>query len=383
MIIPILIEPNLKNTIWCNQLRKSIEDVILEKGYDSLFIDGNAYQNYDYNDLFDKNPRLLILFGTSPSWLQQVILCLSEKEIQIILLGNIASLTSKLHGQIFFDYEYSVQNLLCYLSACNCKKTALYGVFNNSSSDLIKKKAFLEYLNYNNIPDGNSYIFENHNNLKECYENFSTHIHDFDSAICVNEIVAASLSQKLHADGIRVPEDFQIITYGSSNLTLTATPPLSTYVVNHNTTATQAIRLFKFLYSANDPNIRVTIKLSGLIIPRDSTIRPIHEIPSCDEGFSAQVLETTAPSFYDDNTVTYFSKFEEFLQNCDTLDFDILRRILKDIPYERIAEELHTARNTVIYRLNKIQNALSVQNKKELKEFLKSNQFDDFFRYEV
>lgn len=380
MLIPIIIEPNLIDTIWCKQLSRHLDSTILERNYQSVYIDGNDYQNTDYNELFKKNPRLLILFGTSPSWLRQAILYLSGKGIRIVLLGNDSRFSSQLQGQVYFDYELSVHQLLDYFSACNCKGTALYGVFENSSSDLVKKNAFLCHLRQQGIPDGESRVFENKNNLKKCYDDFYKRISEFDSAICVNEIVAVSLAHKLRLDGVNVPNDFQILTYGSSNLTILSSPRLSTYIVDHHITAVQAIRLYKFLFSADDPNIHVTIKLSGDIIKRESTSEPVQSARVSSYEQPVFTSDTPNPNFYDDRTVTYFSKFEELLQSCDDLDFDILQRVLKKIPYERIAEELHTARNTVIYRLSKIQNSLSVKNKKELIEFLKSNQFDDLFK---
>ena len=377
MIIPFLIEPNLKDTIWCNQVCSGIESAIAERGYEAFPLDGKAYQSFDYKSFFKGEPPLLLLFGTSPSWLLPAIQFFFQNDIGIILLGKSPLDATELRGQITFNFEKSILQLLDYLASCNCNKTALYGVFQNSTSDLIKQKTFLKHLESIGTASPENYVFENKNNLDECYNQFFKHISEFDSAICVNEIVAASLSQKLQADGIRIPKDFQILTYGSSNLTLISNPPLSTYITDHSVVASQAIRLYKFLRGSNTPDMHVSIQISGTIVPRKSTIPPVRSIFSSKQENSLYNTQNFAKSFYNDHTVTYFSRFEQFLQACDIIDIEILRKILQKIPYEKIAEELHMARNTIIYRLNKIQNTFSVNSKKELITFLQTNHFDE------
>ena len=376
MTIPILIEPNLKDTIWSREICEGLKIAIAKKNYEAYFIEGASYQSFDYKAFFGKSTSLLLLFGTSPSWLYPTIQFFSTQKIGIILLGNTPLASSLLQGQVYYDYENSVHQLLDYLTACKCKKTALYGVFENSVSDLVKKKAFLDHLTRDGVINPEEYVIENQNNLDECYASLFNRIEEFDSALCVNEIVAVSLLQKLQASGIRVPEDFQIITYGSSKLPIISTPALSTYVVDHMATATQAIKVYKYLLSANDPNLRLSVMRTGVIETRESTVP--FEIPQTKEQQPISALSSEAsPNFYDDKTVSYFTMFEHFLHDCDSLDLDILRKVLQNIPYEKIAEDLHTARNTIIFRLNKLQAAFSLNSKKELKEFFRFHHFDE------
>ena len=48
MQIPILYEPNyLRDSIWCEQIRIGIEQLVTQRRYTLYKIDGNAYQDFD------------------------------------------------------------------------------------------------------------------------------------------------------------------------------------------------------------------------------------------------------------------------------------------------------------------------------------------------
>ena len=67
---------------------------------------------------------------------------------------------------------------------------------------------------------------------------------EFDSVICVNGEAAVALAKNLTRDGIRIPEDIQIITFGGTELTATCTPKLTVMGVGGDLIGQQADPVF-------------------------------------------------------------------------------------------------------------------------------------------
>lgn len=66
-----------------------------------------------------------------------------------------------------------------------------------------------------------------------------------------------------------------------------------------------------------------------------------------------------------------------FLSGCDALDYRILGAVLGGSSYEQAAEDLHTARNTVVYRMRRLWTSLGFHSGRELIVYLRIHHFEE------
>ncbi len=379
MTIPIIYEPAyLNHSIWCDKQRLGVEAVLAQKKYTVTQIDGNTYREYPYEQLFGQGPRLVILFATSPSWIYPALCFFRNHKIQVILTDCYPWPSELVQAQCAIDYCGGIQTIYRYLEAQGCTKIALYGLFRNSTTDYIKKLAFVQECRHRGIAEPETHCFSNENDLNACYRDFFGQIHRFDAVICVNDIVALSLMKHLKSDGVAVPDALQLITIGGIDLVEHFTPKLSAFTVDHTAIGAQVISLYRYLVTTNSPSLRLSLKMTGQLIPRETTKRIL---PTAESAFSADSVplpDLPNPCFYHNDEVQAFSKLEKIISICDETDFGIIHHMLNNTPYETIAENLHLARNTVSYRIRRLANSISLNSGGELKQFLSENCSDMF-----
>ena len=174
MIIPIIYEPAyLNNSIWCDKQRLGVEAVLAQKKYTVMQIDGNAYRDYPYERLFGQSPRLIILFATSPSWIFPALCFFRNHNIQVILTDCYPWPSELVQAQCAIDYSGGIKTIFQYLEAQGCATVALYGLFRNSTTDDIKKLAFVQECRLRGFADPEAHCFYNENDLNACYRDFS------------------------------------------------------------------------------------------------------------------------------------------------------------------------------------------------------------------
>ena len=377
MIIPMIYEPAyLNNSIWCDKQRLGVEAVLAQKKYTVMQIDGNAYRDYPYERLFGQSPRLIILFATSPSWIFPALCFFRDHNIQVILTDCYPWPSELVQAQCAIDYSVGIKTIFQYLEAQGCATVALYGLFRNSTTDDIKKMAFVQECRLRGFADPEAHCFYNENDLNACYRDFSGQLHRFDAVICVNDIVALSLMKHLKSDGIAVPDTLQLITIGGIDLVEHFTPKLSTFTVDHTAIGAQVISLYRYLANANSPSLRLSLKMTGQLIPRETTKQIFQPAESTFSADSVPLPDLPNPCFYHNDEVQTFSKLEKMISICDETDLGIIRHILQGASYETIAEDLHLSRNTVPYRIRRLANSISLHSRSELKQFLEKNYAD-------
>lgn len=376
MNIPILVEPNYKErSVWSHLIMGAIDKTVLSKKYTVSEIDPRSYRSMDYDALFQNTPRLLLLIAETYDWMEQALSFFSEIHVDIVLLETDLSGYSCVKGQVTADHKKNIQMLLKLFSDCGCTRTALYGYYANSVPDRAKRFFFEKEMRTGGIESPEQLCFENRSGLADCYNAFYSRISEFDSVICVNGEAAVALAKNLTRDGIRIPEDIQIITFGGTELTATCTPKLTVMGVGGDLIGQQAVLTYRYLYHANTPEVTCDVKISGGLFRRDSTRLP--DSPALQNTAEKKMppTSTTKHRYYDDREVQELSALERFLFSCDPLDHAILQHLVRDISYDEISEILHLSKNAVFYRVKRIKGILGLQTLEELKQFLTANNY--------
>ena len=175
-----------------------------------------------------------------------------------------------------------------------------------------------------------------------------------------------------------MPDTLQLITIGGIDLVEHFTPKLSTFTVDHTAIGAQVISLYRYLVTSNSPSLRLSLKMTGQLIPRETTKRILQTAESAFSADSVPLPDLPNPCFYHNDEVQTFSKLEKIISVCDETDFGIIHHMLNNTSYETIAENLHLARNTVSYRIRRLANSISLNSGGELKQFLSENCSDMF-----
>lgn len=376
MNIPILTEPNYKErSIWSQLVMDAIWKTVLAKKYTVSEIDNRHYKSVDYDELFRDAPRLLLLIAETRMWMDEALAFFSEIGVNVVLMETDLTGYSCVKGQVTQDYQKNIQMLLGLFLECGCTRTALYGYFANSAPDHAKRFYFEKEMLARGISCPERLCFENSSGLAGCYHEFYSRISEFDSVICVNGEAAVALTKNLTMDGIRIPEDIQIITFGGIELTATCTPKLTVMGVGGDLIGQQAVLTYRYLYHANTPEVTCCVRIAGGLLRRESTQLQgsFEQLPTAKKRSSERY--TTRHSYYEDQEVMALSALERLLLSCDPLDHSILQHLIRDESYDDISERLHLSKNAVFYRVKRIKGILSLPSIEELKKFLIANNY--------
>lgn len=143
MLIPVLTEPNFRSYLWAKQTMEGIVQEATRRKYKIVTLDAEAYEAIDYDGLFGAERRMLIVIGTSVSWMPKALAFFTARRIESVFISFDPAETSLPAGMVRMDYVGAIAHLLAYLSAdCARSRIALYGYNPNSSADNIKLRFF-------------------------------------------------------------------------------------------------------------------------------------------------------------------------------------------------------------------------------------------------
>ena len=106
-----------------------------------------------------------------------------------------------------------------------------------------------------------------------------------------------------------------------------------------------------------------------MMLEMDLNLNDGGEVRPFDPKGMAQSSKTV--DFYGDPNVSEVELLENMLLKCDEIDFAILKGIIADVPYEKLAEIENLAVNTVKYRIHAMLVNSGLQSKRRLVETLR------------
>ncbi len=365
MIIPVIIEPAYKDSHWCQRMIQGILDEAKRKKYAAHFF--HHYEK-EVPSFFAKHkgPHMIIIAGTSISWIPACIEFLEKQNIRAILINYDPFTPYANHSVVRMDYVKAMQRLIGYLNDCGRHHIVCFGLNPNSSSDRIKESCFAAAEASQGSMDPYAHIFYNRANIKECFKQFLPHASLYDAMICANDIVAISALKMLKSSGIKVPDDIFLAGFGESILSDKVTPSLTTISLDHEKLGHQAVLLYSYLCRQDMP-ITASVRVESTLIVRKSTdnipYRPgITYFTPADPSGNID--------FYKDPETKRILDIEDFYQHADDLDQQILFYMQKNETQESIAELCSTSVSTIHYRVKNMQNRLGLSSRKALLDWM-------------
>lgn len=368
MLIPVLTEPHFRSYLWAKQTMEGIAQEAARRKYKVVTLDAESYETIDYDRLFGAERRMLIVIGTSVSWMPKALAFFTKRQIESVFVTFDPAETSLPAGMVRMDYVGAISHLLSYLTGnCARDRIALYGYNPNSSADQIKMRFFCRWKEQTNHA-GDQDIFWNLADLEGCYSHFREHAARFNAVICANDIVAVSLLSMLRRDGIRVPEDLYVTAFGDSKISEQVDPSITIATLDHPEMGRQAVLLFSHLCRM-PATASLSSRVRSKLIVRASTAFIPDTTANALPGSDADAFESSI-NFYSDPEAERLLRAETLLNACDAIDLKLISGLLQGASLESMERELYLTSSALQYRKKRLMNSVGCMHTSEFLDFL-------------
>lgn len=339
MVITLIRDNSFVHSIWYTQIEDGIRREASKKRYRIVI-----RQEPEPED------EIVLIVGASPAWISEKTNKAIGMHLKTVAVNGEDTTSFRRCSLVFPDYQMAAKECISYLHKCGRTKTALYGINPESSSDLKKAKYFEGYP-----------LFYNTGSLLECYRSFSVRSDEFDSLICMNDVVAVSLQKHLEEENKNT--DKMLISYGNSLILDFLQRKIASVLVDNSELGVQAVRLCSFL-AKNDTDVTVKLEIPcRLVLPEKDELS--------GEDMENSIFPDPEVDYYNDPEVDELLGIEELLQKADVTDMKILWGLLERKRYPDLTEEVNLSETALKYRINRMKQATNSRNKRELVEKIK------------
>jgi len=359
MALYYCVESEYKNTPWCTETVEGLQAEIKRKKQ-------TIYEVENILDIAESEEKSsVIIIGSLKSWISDRIGETRHKGMLPIVLSNSnVEYTRKNYSNVSSDVYGALHTAISTARGNGKPRIALYGINLNSASDSIRKKAFLKF-------GGNKKdIYNNHGSLKGCFYSFLPSIDNYDTIICANDFVAASLVNRLKRQGYDLGRLY-IISCSDGILLKNMSPSVTAFSRNFKAFGRAAISAHE-MFTKNPEIAFSDIQIKYQLRVRETT-------PNLTEYTDAVELEpqeeTSTFNIYDDPELLEIMKVEKILRGGDSIDLQILRYVDQKQTYESIAEKLFISVSAVKYRLKNLCKIAEVSGIKELMSLVEKYYF--------
>lgn len=338
-MIQVLVEERYRDNIRFNEAFEGFKNAVFARKESYVILKNK-------ND-FDKKERVLVVFGISLNWIEEIFSFCNERNIHPLVFG----LRPKFHlipfSYLSKDYVMSFYLLTNKIISTSRKKgkIAFIGFNPSSPHDLFKKEGFLlaakenhaEYAFFDNEGDSNALI----NKLISQEE-------DFDDLVFVNDdLLLLYISKSENAP------NKNMAGFGESKLKEFIRIPYITGSIDYFEAGKVLANLYFFLAKQKEIysiSVKMPLKLSCEI--KEETPKTYPNEEDID--------------FYHDKAIEEIDLLNETLLNMDETDMNIVILLENGAKYEAIADACYVSLNTVKYRIKKILKISKRKNKAEL-----------------
>jgi hypothetical protein len=208
-------------------------------------------------------------------------------------------------------------------------------------------------------------VFKNEGHVDVCIDRVIEEIHLLKNILCANDMIAMLLMQRIKAAGLEL-RNFNIAGFSNLRLGEFFKPSLTTVVSDHVNSGSLAVDIYTFILKKGHVQ-KTSVTVDSKIIIRESTNLRMKKCEPPKEFVSDKVMI----NFYEDEAVRHIEKLESMISNCDATDLSILKKLLNNTTYEKMAEMNLVAVDTIKYRIKKMQSNLGVRNRNEMIDYIR------------
>lgn len=292
----------------------------------------------------------IVLASTSADWLTNLTRSLTRHALRPILMGAAPEWMPGASGVSVDRHQLTVTLLQCFEDR---NRLAFVGYELSNANDVIRANAFRDLMG------PNAKLYPVMESLEECVAGFLQDAEKFNGIICPNDYVAIYLMDILRKAGFRLPEDMYIAGSGNTILGRHTHPALTTSALDYHEMGKRTYYLWRLLCEdATWPPF--SVMLPTTLIQRASTGS------SVESSNQTLALPTWEMSPQSDTHVALFPLYllENALENCDELDFKLIRMLESGNSYEAIAEALFITVGGVRYRVKRLLTSINLDSRK-------------------
>lgn len=348
-MVGILLDSKYSASLWCKTLYESLTERLRQKRIPFCQVFDNV----------DKELDCIFIIASDREWIISAITQLNKNGINPILICNQSEkLSGCIYSCVCSDINASMKNLLDTLRAKDKSRIALYGINTDSISDISRVDSLL---NWRSEYFKTMKIFVNNGSLQNCFDEFYTHINEFDAAICANDFAAVSLLKNLEKTDSKRLNDFSIISCAKTQISNCCNNRILSLNMNFDQYGEAAI----YVYDA----LKKHPYLSGL------TARVLWSLESNtvyeDKKNISLNLTLSKDAFYEDKELSEMLIVDKILNFSDEVEKKIIDCLLNDNTYEQIADKCFLTVGGVKYRIKKIISSSGAADKAQIINLLK------------
>lgn len=347
-MVGILTEENFIKTFWGQQIFISLTERLRAKRISYCEIIDDCYADLE----------TVFIIASDFNWTKQAIEQLNGAGYSPILLCNQSeTLTGCIYSCVCADIRSSMKALLDTLKEKGKKRLAIYGVNNNSISDISRvNDLFL----WKDEQTEAIKVFHNDVSFAHCFDSFYGEAKDFDAVICMNDYIAVSLVNNLKQKDMELLGRLAIISCAESRLIDRYKNYITALRINfdqYGQAAVCAYEMLKKYGNLSSVTLRVAYSIGG----------------SDDKGQKAVKLnlDSSDSRFYKDSEFKELHIADMFFNITDATDRLILKLLVEGKSYEAIAGECYLSVGSVKYRIKRVLSTVGSDSKDELVAILK------------
>lgn len=348
-MIQVLVEERYKDNIRFNEAFEGFKSAVFARKESFVLLK-------DKND-FNPKERVLVVFGISLNWIEDVFAFCSERKIHPLVFG----LRPKFHlipfSYLSKDYVMSFYLLTKKIISTSKKKgkIAFIGFNPSSPHDLFKKEGFLLATKENNVEP---VFFDNEGDSTALVNKLISAEDEYDDLVFVNDDLLL-----LYVSKSKNAETKNMAGFGGSKIKEYIKVPYITGTIDYFEAGKVLANLYFFLAKQKEiysVSVKMPLKLSCDI----------------DEEVARSYSYEKDIDFYHDKAIEEIDLLNETLLNMDEADINIVILLNNGAKYETIADACYVSLNTVKYRIKKILKISKRKSKTELLALFKKYKVD-------
>lgn len=349
-MVGILTEENFVKTFWGQQIFFSLTERLRTKRISYCEITDRCYADLE----------AVFIIAADYNWTKCAIEQLNAGGYTPVLLCNQSeAFPGCLYSCVCADVKAAMKVLMETLKQKGKKRIAIYGVNNNSISDISRvNDLFL----WKDDKTESLKLFYNDGSFENCFTSFYGEADDFDAVICMNDYVAISLVNKLKERCPQRLAELEIFSCAESQFVDRYKEHITALHISfdqYGKAAVNAYELLKKQGNLSTITLRVAYSIGGA---KDKRQIPLE---LCLEGSDSK--------FYKDSEFRQLHIADMLFNIPDPTDRLILKLLAEGKSYETIAGECYLSVGSVKYRIKRVLALVGSESKSELIDILKKH----------
>lgn len=344
--VPVFFDENSSTS---SQYANKIQGIRIAAGRYGMHLKLFSDADFEKTDLFSL-PQIAIVTGTSLPFIQKAISRLRECDRFAVLAGMDSEQFGHDVSCATPSRRTETLQLINYLCNCGKRRIALVGFGTRSINDSFRYNAAMSAIASWGVVFHEKDVWYWEQDPMDSFRSFAGVSRDYEAVVCPNDAIAICLVNYLKKQGVTVPDDLFVASFGNMAIGRYHRPSITSMTMDTQYIGKQAFSVWRHLMKSEQSMQRVALRITvpSKILIRESTAHMPLQSSVC------AVFSSDQDSFYHQPAISRLIRLEKCVSERDETDMQILRLLMEKKSYEQISDELFISNSTLRYRLNKI-----------------------------